>query len=474
MNRERWRRIEALYHAAREHGPHVLLEADPELRREVERLLVQDSGGKILDQPAAELLKESTVTQLGLAGQTVSHYRIIEKVGGGGMGVVYRAKDTRLDRFVALKFLWGEFSRDPEALNRFQREARAASALNHPNICTIHDIGEQDGRSFITMEYVPGKTLDDLIPRSGMALCELLKIAIQVAEGLSAAHAAGIIHRDLKPSNIMVSENGLVKILDFGLAKRLPIAGPAETGDIATAGISTPGQIMGTIMYMSPEQVLGQEIDPRSDLFAFGIVLYEMIAGCHPWPSKPAIETMHAILHDAPPPIDSPASGADLPTALQRIVRRCLAKRPTERFQTARELRAALDQASAEVISKPTEYDRSEGRLDPVLIDFPKGGFSPIFSPGAAGRSPAGHRSQSQLTGRPHRRRVACLYHRDPRRVASLPLGYCCPRDSRPANVRRGSGYRSGFITRWKSARFRFRPLRRWQLRHLGTASRRE
>ena len=277
-----------------------------------------------------------------MVGTTISHYRIIERLGGGGMGEVFEAEDLRLGRRVAIKFLSDELARDPVALERFQREARAVSALNHPYICTLHDIGDADGRPYFVMELLVGESLKQRMRRKAMGWREAVTITCQLADALEAAHARGIVHRDLKPANVFITDRGTAKLLDFGIAKQA--SGPDD--DASLTAVTRAGSTLGTAAYMAPEQIRGGEVDSRADIYSLGILLYELVSGRLPFDGTHRLAILSAHLTETPRPLVEVAPGA--PAWLCEAVGRAMAKKPVDRFHEVRAFRHALERGLAE------------------------------------------------------------------------------------------------------------------------------
>ena len=320
---------------------------DKELRREVESLLKFETRDRFIKEPALEVAAKMVVQEpQSLIGQQLGAYQILSLLGVGGMGVVYKGRDLRLNRSVAIKVLPRDKMSDPDRKRRFIQEAKAASALNHPNIITVYDIGSENSLDFIVMEHVTGKTLDQRIPRKGMKLNEAIKLAIQIADALAKAHSAGIIHRDLKPSNVMVTDDGLVKVLDFGLAKLAEVRESEEEGTRTLPSQTEEGMIIGTLSYMSPEQAEGKRVDGRSDIFSFGAVLYEMVTGQKAFEGDSKLSTLAAIVKEEPKAVSQLVPG--VPRDLEKIIVRCLRKAPERRWQSMADIKVALTEIKEE------------------------------------------------------------------------------------------------------------------------------
>jgi serine/threonine protein kinase len=382
MTPERWRQVTRVYGAVMTKPPAARAAAlaelcpdDEALRQEVESLLADDGGAALLDRPLADVA--GSVVQQDLTGRTLGPYRLESAIGAGGMGQVYRANDTRLHRTVAIKVLAPALAHDPQFRARFDREAKAIGALNHPHICTLHDIGSSDGVDYLVMEYVEGETLSTRIERGALPFDQALTCAIEIAESLAAAHRQGIVHRDLKPGNVMLTRSG-IKLLDFGLAKpsqpaamtgpmsMLPTTPPA--GPTRGAPLTVQGTILGTLQYMAPEQLEGKDADTRTDIFAFGAIVYEMVTGKKAFSGASQASLIGAIMHAEPPPM---IAGQPLtPPALERLVRTCLAKDPDQRWQSIADLARELRSISEPPLAPPSHQQRSRrsAALTRVLI----------------------------------------------------------------------------------------------------------
>ena len=368
MTPQRWQQLKQIFQSALERNPaersaflNQACAGDPALRSEVESLISShDQAGNSIEAMAVEAATEMLANNRVIVGKQIGHYKVISRIGHGGMGEVFLAQDTSLNRKVALKLLHSEFTRNEERLRRFRQEAQATSALNHPNILTIHEIGHENSLHFMATEYVDGETLRDKLSGTRMALGQVLDITVQVASALAAAHQAGIIHRDIKPENIMLRADGYVKVLDFGLAK-LSDPKTAHSAVPTLVKVETqPGVVMGTFSYMSPEQARGLAVDTRTDIWSLGVMIYEMAAGRQPFEGETASDVMSLILQKEPLPLAH--SWPEVPGELERIVRKALRKDKEERYQTIKDLLIDLRTLRKE-LELEAEIERSAAPL---------------------------------------------------------------------------------------------------------------
>src|ERR1700733_14577594 len=336
MAPEHGRQIEELYlaaiHLSEDERAALLARASPEVRYKVEAMLAQPAGSKLPDPPGGALGSETLATPLVAPGAQLGQYRIESAIGAGGMGVVFRAYDIKLQRPVAIKFLSDGLA-DAAARRRFQREAQMASSLNHPHILTVYDVGEFAGRQYLATEFVDGGTLKNWAQQQARSWEDVAELLTGVADGLATAHQAGILHRDIKPDNILVTASGYAKLADFGLAKLADAAQPADITQTLREDQTRQGMIVGTIAYMSPEQAAGKMLDARSDMFSFGVVLYEMLAGHRPFTAATNLELLQKVIHGTPAPLSD-----DIPEPLRLLVTRALEKDPSNRYSSMREL----------------------------------------------------------------------------------------------------------------------------------------
>src|SRR5687767_6513281 len=405
MTPERWHQLKQIFQSALERNPaerssflNQACAGDPALRSEVESLISShDQAGDSIEAMAVEAATEMLANDHGIVGKQVGRYQVLNRIGCGGMGEVFLAQDTALGRKVALKLLRSDFTRNEERLRRFRQEARAASALNHPNILTIHEIGQDGSINFMATEYVEGKTLREHISGRPMALGQALDIAAQVASALAAAHQAGIIHRDIKPENIMLRTDGYVKVLDFGLAKLAEPKGIDTAAPTLPKVETEPGVVMGTVNYMSPEQARGLDVDARTDIWSLGVMIYEMAAGRQPFEGETASDVMSLILQKEPLPLAH--SWPEVPAELERIVRKALRKDKEERYQTIKDFLLDL-----RTLRKGLELEAEIERSSPPM------GVSPVTNNQSAAAT-AQYPSSAEyiVTGIKQHKRAAAL-----------------------------------------------------------------